>query len=85
MRGLVLDGRYRIDDKLAEGGFGAIYRALDLVMGREVALKVLHRELASDAKMVERFRREATILARLRDPHTITMYDVGESAAPATS
>ncbi len=79
LTGTILDGRYRIDEKLAAGGFGSIYRALDLVMGREVALKVLHRQLATDPNVVERFRREAGALARLRDPHTITMYDVGES------
>ncbi len=79
LTGAILDGRYRIDEKLAAGGFGSIYRAMDLVMGREVALKVLHRELAKDASVVERFRREANALAKLRDPHTITMYDVGES------
>jgi serine/threonine-protein kinase len=75
----VLDRRYRIVEKLAAGGFGSIYRATDLVMGREVALKVLHRELANDPSVVERFRREASALAKLRDPHTITMYDVGET------
>ena len=80
LTGAILDGRYRIDEKLAAGGFGSIYRALDLVMGREVALKVLHRQLATDPNVVERFRREAAALARLRDPHTITMYDVGASA-----
>jgi len=80
LTGQILDRRYRIDEKLAAGGFGAIYRAMDLVMHREVALKVLHRELAADPQVVERFRREAGALARLRDPHTITMYDVGETA-----
>jgi eukaryotic-like serine/threonine-protein kinase len=79
LTGAVLDGRYRVDEKIAAGGFGAIYRATDLVMGREVALKTLHNELASDASIVERFRREADVLAKLRDPHTITMYDAGES------
>jgi serine/threonine-protein kinase len=79
LTGAILDGRYRIDEKLAAGGFGAIYRATDLVMGREVALKVLHRELAHDSNVVERFRREASALAKLRDPHTITMYDVGQA------
>ncbi|HUS33324.1 MAG TPA: protein kinase [Kofleriaceae bacterium] len=76
----VVDGRYRIERKLAAGGFGAIYAATDLIMGREVAIKVLHRELASDALLVARFRREAEALARLRDPHTVTMYDVGADA-----
>ena len=79
LTGAILDDRYRLDEKLAAGGFGSIYRALDLVMGREVALKVLHRELAHDTSVVERFRREATALARLRDPHTVTMYDLGEA------
>src|SRR5687767_2552464 len=77
--GAILDRRYRVEEKLAEGGFGAIYRALDLVMGREVALKVLHRALVRDANVVERFRREASALAKLRDPHTITMYDAGQT------
>src|SRR5262245_47202359 len=80
LTGSILDRRYRIDEKLAAGGFGAIYRAMDLVMHREVALKVLHREHAKDPSVVERFRREAGALARLRDPHTVTMYDVGETA-----
>jgi serine/threonine protein kinase len=79
LTGAILDGRYRLDEKIAAGGFGSIYRAMDLVMGREVALKVLHRELAHDDSVVERFRREASALAKLRNPHTITMYDVGES------
>jgi len=79
LTGAILDGRYRIDAKLAAGGFGSIYKATDLVMGRNVALKVLHRELTGDPSVVARFRREAAALARLRDPHTITMYDVGEA------
>jgi eukaryotic-like serine/threonine-protein kinase len=79
LTGAILDGRYRLDEKIAEGGFGSIYRALDLIMGREVALKVLHRELGTDNSVVERFRREASALAKLRDPHTVTMYDVGET------
>src|SRR5262245_50357128 len=79
LTGAILAQRYRIDEKLAAGGFGAIYRAMDLVMGREVALKILHRELAHDPQVVERFKREASALAKLRDPHTITMYDVGQT------
>jgi eukaryotic-like serine/threonine-protein kinase len=79
LTGAILDRRYRLDEKVAAGGFGSIYRAMDLIMGREVALKVLHRELATDSSVVERFRREASALAKLRDPHTITMYDVGET------
>jgi eukaryotic-like serine/threonine-protein kinase len=79
LTGEILDRRYRLDEKIAFGGFGSIYRATDLIMGRQVALKVLHRELGTDSSVVERFRREASALAKLRDPHTITMYDVGET------
>jgi serine/threonine protein kinase len=77
---MTVEGRYRIEGQLAAGGFGAIYRATDATTGRPVALKVLHPELATDPCVVERFRREAAALARLRDPHTVTMYDVGEAA-----
>jgi serine/threonine-protein kinase len=73
--GTVLDARYRISHKLAEGGFGAIYRATDLATGQDVALKMLHRELLGDASVVTRFHREANVLARLRDSHTIRMYE----------
>lgn len=73
--GSVVDARYHISHKLAEGGFGAIYRAIDLASGRDVALKMLHRELLHDPSVVARFHREAGALARLFDPHTIRMYD----------
>ena len=76
MRDIVGD-RYRVEQKLAAGGFGAIYRATDLQIGRSVALKVLHTELAGDASVVARFRREAAALAKLKCPHTVTLYDVG--------
>lgn len=71
----VVDARYQISHKLAEGGFGAIYCAIDLATGRNVALKVLRRELLRDPSVVARFHREAAVLARLSDPHTIRMYD----------
>ncbi len=59
--------------------FGAIYRALDLATDRDVALKLLHASLAQDEGVAARFRREGAALARLRDPHTVTAYDVGET------
>ena len=77
--GTVLDRRFRIDFPLAAGGFGAIYRATDLRADAEVALKVLHPQLAGDPMVIERFRREGKTLANLRDPHTITAYELGES------
>ena len=78
MRDMV-DARYRIEQKLAVGGFGTIYRATDTVIGRQVALKILHRELAGDANVVARFRREVAALAKLKSSNTLTLYDVGET------
>jgi eukaryotic-like serine/threonine-protein kinase len=78
--GAVLDDRFRIEFQLAAGGFGAIYRATDVRSDAVVALKVLHAQLARDRMVVARFRREGKTLASLRDPHTITAYEVGEAA-----
>ncbi|HEU4729089.1 MAG TPA: hypothetical protein VFT22_14390, partial [Kofleriaceae bacterium] len=75
--GSILDQRFRIDFQLATGGFGAIYRATDVLSDAEVALKVLHPQLTSDPSVITRFRREGTTLASLRDPHTITAYEIG--------
>ena len=77
--GTVLDQRFRIDCQLAAGGFGAIYRATDMLSDAEVALKVLLPRLARDPMVVARFRREGQTLASLRDPHTIIAYELGEA------
>ena len=76
--GMVLGGRYRIEHKLAAGGFGAVYRGTDQD-GSAVAIKVLHPELANDPAVSERFRREAGALALLTDPHTVCAFDAGEA------
>src|SRR5689334_10766690 len=78
--GNTLDDRFRIDARLAAGGFGAIYRAEDLRTRQEVALKVLHANLTADPLLVARFRREGETLASLRNPHTVTAYELGEAA-----
>jgi serine/threonine protein kinase len=77
--GMLLGGRYRVDYKIAAGGFGAVYHAYDVVARRDVAVKVLHAALATDATVVARFRREVAALAQLRDPHTVVAYDAGEA------
>ena len=81
--GTVVARRYRLEIHIAAGGFGAIYRALDLETGRDVAIKLLHQKLTNDRAAVARFRREGEALAQLRDPHTVTAYDVGETAEGA--
>jgi serine/threonine-protein kinase len=77
--GSVLDRRYRIEFRLAAGGFGAIYRATHVINRRAVALKVLHTTLATEPDVVARFRREAQALGALRNRHTIMAYDFGET------
>jgi eukaryotic-like serine/threonine-protein kinase len=73
-----VDGRYRILGRIGSGGMADVYRAEDTHLGREVALKVLHRRFAQDAEFVERFRREAKSAAGLQHPHVVSVYDRGE-------
>jgi len=74
---VTLDGRYHIDERIASGGMGEVYRAQDAVLAREVAIKVLHRSLASDQGFVDRFRREARAAATLNHPNIVTVFDWG--------
>jgi serine/threonine-protein kinase len=67
-------GSYRILEKLGEGGMGAVYRAVDEMVERPVALKVLRTEIAQNSEVVERFRAEAVALARLNHPAIATLY-----------
>src|ERR1051325_8739568 len=76
--GTWLDGRYLIEDRIATGGFGAVYRARTQA-GARLALKVLHPSLPADRNAVERFEREGATLTRLHDPHTVTTLAVGEA------
>ncbi|MFI5706562.1 serine/threonine-protein kinase [Kribbella sp. NPDC051620] len=69
-------GRYRLGDTLGRGGMGEVHRATDLVLGREVAIKLLLPSRGSLA-VVERFRREARAAAMLSDPHVVASYDFG--------
>ena len=76
--GRVVDGRYRVESRLARGGMATVYQALDLRLDRIVALKVMHASLADDANFVSRFQREAKSAARLSDQHVVAVYDQGE-------
>ncbi len=73
--GQTLNNRFKIESKLGEGGFGAVYKGVQTATGRKVALKLLHPEMTRDENLVARFRREGLVLCNLRDPHTITTYD----------
>jgi eukaryotic-like serine/threonine-protein kinase len=72
-------GKYRILEEIGHGGFATVYRALDTVLEREVALKVLKPGWTDDAKAVERFMREARAASRLDQPGIVTIYDVGSA------
>lgn len=77
--GEVLAGKYRVDEKLAEGGMGCVYRATHVLMEKAVAVKVLHPALAADDKIVARFTREAKAASRISHPHAIVVTDFGEA------
>jgi eukaryotic-like serine/threonine-protein kinase len=70
-------GPYKILSQLGKGGMGEVYRARDLRLGREVAIKVLPDRLSGDASALARFEREAKVLAALSHPNILTIFDVG--------
>ena len=72
---------YTITAKLGEGGMGAVYRATDTRLGREVALKILPPQFVRDRQRMERFQREAEVLASLNHPHISIIHDLEESGA----
>jgi serine/threonine-protein kinase len=74
----IIDGRYRVLRRLGSGGMADVVCAEDLQLGRNVAIKLLHRRFAEDAEFVERFRREASSAAGLQHPHVVAVYDRGE-------
>src|SRR3954452_25633851 len=71
---------YRITSKLGEGGMGAVYRATDTKLGREVAIKVLPESFAADPDRLGRFTREAQVLASLNHPNIAAIYGVEDRA-----
>jgi serine/threonine-protein kinase len=75
--GQLLDGRYRVDARIAVGGMATVYRALDTRLDRVLALKVMHPALAADGTFVERFIREAKSVARLAHPNVVQVFDQG--------
>ncbi|MFE3517348.1 Stk1 family PASTA domain-containing Ser/Thr kinase [Streptomyces sp. NPDC059166] len=79
--GQLLDGRYRIDARIAVGGMATVYRAVDTRLDRVLALKVMHPALATDAAFVERFIREAKSVARLAHPNVVGVFDQGAQGA----
>ena len=78
MLGRTLDGRYRIEDRIARGGMATVYTATDTRLDRVVALKIMHEGLGSDEDFADRFVHEARAAARLNHPHVVAVFDQGE-------
>jgi beta-lactam-binding protein with PASTA domain len=74
----LIDGRYRVVRRIGSGGMADVYCAEDSHLGRQVAIKVLHRRFAQDQEFVERFRREAKSAAGLNHPNVVGVFDRGE-------
>jgi eukaryotic-like serine/threonine-protein kinase len=78
MIGTVLSGRYRLEAKLGSGGMSTVYLARDQTLDRQVAVKVMHREMSEQADQLERFRQEARAVAKLSHPNVVSVIDAGE-------
>ena len=76
--GTLIDGRYRVLEKIGAGGMADVYCAEDTHLGRKVAVKLLHHRFAQDQEFVERFRREASSAAGLQHPNVVGVYDRGQ-------
>ncbi len=74
----IIDGRYRVISRLGSGGMADVYLAKDQLLGRDVAVKILHHHFAEDHEFVERFRREASSAAALSHPNIVAIFDRGE-------
>jgi eukaryotic-like serine/threonine-protein kinase len=77
--GLIFDDRYRLDERIAAGGVGQVWRATDLLLERPVAVKVLRPEYADHPETLARFRKEAKNAGALSNPHVAQVYDYGPS------
>ena len=76
----VLAGRYRVDELIGHGGMAKVYKGYDLTLGRDVAIKILDRDLARDTAFRTRFRLEAQAASRMSHPSIVRVFDAGESA-----
>lgn len=74
---LVIEDKYQLVGELGSGGMGTVYRAQRLLIGDEVAVKILHPQHVSEPQATERFRREAQAAARLKHPNAVSIYDFG--------
>jgi serine/threonine-protein kinase len=79
--GRLIDGRYRVLERIGSGGMGLVYKVEHQRMGKIAAMKVLRRAFAADPEVMQRFRREAEAISRLASPHTVQIFDFGAADA----
>src|SRR5438552_3004942 len=77
--GQVLDGKYRLDALLAEGGMGAVYRATHVMLGKTIAIKLIRSAIVASPEIVRRFQREARAATALNHPNIVSVYDLGQT------
>jgi eukaryotic-like serine/threonine-protein kinase len=77
LQGIILNGRYRLDQQIGEGGMAIVYHGHDLLLNRQVAVKILREQYASDASFLKRFEREGQLSAGMSHPNIVSVYDVG--------
>ncbi|MEJ7596565.1 MAG: protein kinase [Kofleriaceae bacterium] len=80
MIGRDIDNRFRVVERLGQGGMGAVYRAHQHSVGREVAIKVIHPNLISDPEIIRRFLREARLASKLNHPNAVSILDSGQTS-----
>lgn len=78
MIGIILGKRYEIIDKLGEGGMSVVYLGRDIILNRQVTIKILREQFAFDEEFIRRFNREAQAVASLSHPNVVSLYDVGQ-------
>lgn len=78
LEGSVIGNRYKIQEKIGNGGMATVYKALDQILNRYVAVKVLREEFTTDEEFIKRFNAEAQSAARLTHPNIVSVYDVGQ-------
>src|SRR5262245_55449594 len=74
---VIIEGKYRLEQLIAHGGMGSVYRATHQQLERSVAIKILRAEFLADRVVAERFHREARAAARLKHPNIVAVYDFG--------
>lgn len=77
----ILNNRYRLEAQHGSGGMSVIYRATDLALGRQVAVKILRPSMTNDPNFIKRFRQEARNVANLQHPNIVTVHDVGQDGS----